>query len=71
MAEPIFLFAVHNHQPWETFPRFREGLFATATSPSSAPWPAIRRIRFTLHFSGPLWNICKPRKGAPGIWSRK
>lgn len=56
MGEPIFLFAVHNHQPVGNFPEVFEKAFRDCYEPFLKAMAGHPCIRFTLHFSGPLWE---------------
>jgi hypothetical protein len=56
VAEPIFLFAVHNHQPVGNFPGIFKKAFRDCYEPFLAALAAHPGVRFTLHFSGPLWE---------------
>jgi hypothetical protein len=56
MAEPIFLFAVHNHQPVGNFPEVFEKAFRDCYEPFLSALAEHPAVRFTLHFSGPLWE---------------
>jgi alpha-amylase/alpha-mannosidase (GH57 family) len=64
MAEPIFLFAVHNHQPVGNFPEVFERAFRDCYEPFLGALAAHPAIRFTLHFSGPLWEYMQTKEGA-------
>ena len=59
MAEPIFLFAVHNHQPVGNFPAVFRKAFRDCYEPFLSVLAGHPSIRFTLHFSGPLWEHMK------------
>lgn len=56
MGEPIFLFAVHNHQPVGNFPSVFKKAFRDCYEPFLNALAGHPAIRFTLHFSGPLWE---------------
>jgi hypothetical protein len=56
MPEPVFLFAVHNHQPVGNFPEVFERAFRDCYEPFLAALASHPAVRFTLHFSGPLWE---------------
>ena len=56
MSEPIFLFAVHNHQPVGNFPGVFKKAFRDCYEPFLNALAGHPAIRFTLHFSGPLWE---------------
>lgn len=56
MAEPVFLFAVHNHQPVGNFPEIFKKAFRDCYEPFLSALAGHPAIRFTLHFSGPLWE---------------
>ena len=56
MSEPIFLFAVHNHQPVGNFQWVFKKAFRDCYEPFLNTLASHPAIRFTLHFSGPLWE---------------
>ncbi len=56
MAEKIFLLAVHNHQPVGNFPSVLEKAFTDSYRPFLKSLSLYPEIKFTLHFSGPLWE---------------
>lgn len=56
MSESIFLFAVHNHQPVGNFPWVFKQAFRDCYEPFLIALAGHPAIRFTLHFSGPLWE---------------
>jgi len=56
MAEPTFLFAVHNHQPVGNFAAVFKRAFHDCYEPFLNALAKHPAIRFTLHFSGPLWE---------------
>ncbi|MFZ2055570.1 MAG: alpha-amylase/4-alpha-glucanotransferase domain-containing protein [Candidatus Aminicenantales bacterium] len=56
MPELTFLFAVHNHQPVGNFPEVFKKAFRDCYEPFLAEMAAHPAVRFTLHFSGPLWE---------------
>jgi len=62
MAEPIFLFAVHNHQPVGNFPAVFKKAFRDCYEPFLNSLAGHPNIRFTLHFSGPLWEYMKAKE---------
>src|SRR4030067_3213272 len=64
MTEPIFLFAIHNHQPVGNFPSVFKKAFRDCYEPFLIALAGHPAIRFTLHFSGPLWEYmaAKERK---------
>ena len=62
MAEPIFLFAVHNHQPVGNFPEVFERAFRDCYEPFLGALAGHPAIRFTLHFSGPLWEYMQTKE---------
>ena len=62
MPEPTFLFAVHNHQPVGNFPEVYKRAFRECYEPFLAEMAAHPAIRFTLHFSGPLWEYMEAKE---------
>jgi hypothetical protein len=56
MAEVIFLFCVHNHQPVGNFHSVLEKAFADCYLPFLKNLVLYPEIKFALHFSGPLWE---------------
>jgi hypothetical protein len=56
VPELTFLFAVHNHQPVGNFPEVFKRAFKDCYEPFLAGMAAHPAVRFTLHFSGPLWE---------------
>ncbi|OGD37058.1 MAG: hypothetical protein A2V45_10470 [Candidatus Aminicenantes bacterium RBG_19FT_COMBO_58_17] len=56
MTEPIFLFAIHNHQPVGNFPSVFKKAFRDCYEPFLIALAGHPAIHFTLHFSGPLWE---------------
>jgi 4-alpha-glucanotransferase len=62
MAEPIFLFAVHNHQPVGNFPGVFKKAFRDCYEPFLRSLAGHPHIRFALHFSGPLWEYMRAKE---------
>ncbi len=62
MPEPTLLFAVHNHQPVGNFPDVFKRAFRDCYEPFLAEMAAHPTIRFTLHFSGPLWEYMEAKE---------
>jgi len=62
MAEPVFLFAVHNHQPVGNFPWVFKKAFQDCYEPFLTALARHPAVRFTLHFSGPLWEYMSARE---------
>jgi alpha-amylase len=62
VSEPIFLFAVHNHQPVGNFPRVFKKAFQDCYEPFLAALARHPAVRFTLHFSGPLWEYMEAQE---------
>ncbi len=62
MAEPVFLFAVHNHQPVGNFPWVFERAFRDCYEPFLDALAGHPEVRFTLHFSGPLWEFMQAKE---------
>jgi alpha-amylase len=62
MSEPVFLFAVHNHQPVGNFPGVFERAFRDCYEPFLIALAGHPSVRFTLHFSGPLWEYMRAKE---------
>jgi len=62
MSEPVFLFAVHNHQPVGNFPGIFNTAFRDCYEPFLCALAAHPGVRFTLHFSGPLWEYMQAKE---------
>lgn len=56
MSELIFLLAVHNHQPIGNFPDVLHKAFNDSYLPFLKQLAFYPEIKFTLHFSGALWE---------------
>ncbi|MCX7974470.1 MAG: DUF1926 domain-containing protein [Candidatus Aminicenantes bacterium] len=56
MPELAFLWAVHNHQPIGNFPSVIEKAFDDSYFPFLQNLAKYPEIKFSLHFSGPLWE---------------
>ncbi len=54
MTNPVFLFAIHNHQPVGNFPGIFEKAFRECYRPLLEELLRHPTLKFTLHFSGPL-----------------
>jgi hypothetical protein len=52
----IFLLAVHNHQPVGNFTHVIKRAFRDCYEPFLSEMAGHPGVRFTLHFSGPLWE---------------
>jgi len=62
MSELIFLFAVHNHQPVGNFSSVFKKAFKDCYLPFLAEMEKHSSIKFTLHFSGPLWEYMQEKE---------
>lgn len=62
MGGPVFLFAIHNHQPVGNFPWVFEKAFKDCYFPFLKEMEKHPGINFTLHFSGPLWENMKEKE---------
>lgn len=62
MNELIFLFAVHNHQPMGNFPSVFRKAFQDCYRPFLKRMAKHPSIKFTLHFSGPLWEYMQSQE---------
>ena len=60
------LFAVHNHQPVGNFEHVLEAAFADCYRPLLEALAGHPGFRFTLHFSGPLWEHMEKKER--GCW---
>lgn len=56
MSHPVFLFAVHNHQPVGNFEHVVKAAFDDCYRPLLEVLAEHPGFRFALHFSGPLWE---------------
>lgn len=56
MSGPVFLFAIHNHQPVGNFDHVVRSAFADCYAPLLEALAGRPGFRFSLHFSGPLWE---------------
>lgn len=56
MSEMIFLLAVHNHQPVGNFISVVQKAFTDSYWPFLKHLALYPEIKFSLHFSGPLWE---------------
>src|SRR4030042_3874269 len=54
MTKPVFLFAIHNHQPVGNFPAIYERAFRECYRPLLEELLLHPSLKFSLHFSGPL-----------------
>jgi 4-alpha-glucanotransferase len=66
MSHPVFLFAVHNHQPVGNFDHVVKAAFDDCYRPLLTVLAEHPGFRFALHFSGPLWEYME--KYEPGCW---
>ncbi len=64
MAELRFLFAVHNHQPVGNFDSVVASAFADCYRPFLERVARHPGFKFSLHFSGPLWEYMEKRERA-------
>src|SRR5512137_2172353 len=64
MTEPPFLLAIHNHQPVGNFEHVFDRAFRECYEPLLAEFERNPRFKFTLHFSGPLWEYMERRERA-------
>ncbi len=62
MAELRFVFAVHNHQPVGNFEAVVGRAFRDCYRPFLERLERHPRFRFSLHFSGPLWEHMESRE---------
>jgi hypothetical protein len=62
MRDLPFLFAVHNHQPIGNFRGVFRRAFADCYKPFLQEMSRHPSIRFTVHFSGPLWEYMQTRE---------
>jgi hypothetical protein len=61
-AEITFLFGVHNHQPVGNFASVFKKAFADCYTPFLEALAGHPGVRFSLHFSGPLWEYMQSRE---------
>jgi hypothetical protein len=66
MSHPVFLFAVHNHQPVGNFGHVVKAAFDDCYRPLLEVLAEHPGFRFALHFSGPLWEYME--KNERGCW---
>lgn len=64
MTEPLFLLAIHNHQPAGNFEHVFDRAFRECYEPMLTELGRNPRFKFTLHFSGPLWEYMRRRETA-------
>jgi len=64
MSDLVFLFGVHNHQPVGNFPSVFKKAFRDCYGPFLEAMAAHPGFKFTLHFSGPLWEYMESREKA-------
>lgn len=64
MADLIFLFGVHNHQPVGNFLSVIEKAFADCYRPFLEKMLKHPEFKLTLHFSGPLWEHMESKERA-------
>lgn len=62
MSELVFLFGVHNHQPVGNFSSVLERAFRDCYRPFLEEMAGHPSLKFTLHFSGPLWEYMESRQ---------
>jgi len=62
MKELRFLFAVHNHQPVGNFESVLDMAFEDCYRPFLERLEKHPRFKFSLHFSGPLWEYMEERE---------
>jgi len=62
LCELIFLLAVHNHQPVGNFPSIFDQAFRDCYLPFLREMSSFPTIKFTLHFSGPLWEYMEHKQ---------
>jgi hypothetical protein len=62
MSELIFLFAVHNHQPVGNFASIFKKAFQDCYLPFLKDMVKHPSVKFTLHFSGPLWEYMQAKE---------
>jgi hypothetical protein len=66
MSGPLFLFAIHNHQPVGNFDHVVKSAFDDCYGPLLEALAGHAGFRFALHFSGPLWEYME--KNERGCW---
>jgi hypothetical protein len=62
MIERVFLLAIHNHQPVGNFETVFESAFRDCYRPLLRTLGGHPRFKFTVHFSGPLWEFMERRE---------
>ncbi|OGD22279.1 MAG: hypothetical protein A2W03_09315 [Candidatus Aminicenantes bacterium RBG_16_63_16] len=62
MRDLTFLLAVHNHQPVGNFPSVFRRAFADCYRPFLDELSRHPALKFSLHFSGPLWEYMKAKE---------
>jgi hypothetical protein len=62
VSEPIFLLAIHNHQPVGNFESVFEQSFRDCYEPLLDRLDRHPGFKFSLHFSGPLWEYMERRE---------
>jgi hypothetical protein len=62
MRELPFLLAVHNHQPVGNFPGVFRKAFADCYRPFLQEMSRHPGVKFTVHFSGPLWEYMQTKE---------
>ncbi len=62
MSERVFLLGIHNHQPVGNFESVFELAFRECYRPLLRTLKDHPRFKFTVHFSGPLWEHMKRRE---------
>ena len=64
MSHPVFLFAIHNHQPVGNFDHIVKSAFDDCYRPLLEVLAGSPGFRFALHFSGPLWEYMEKNERA-------
>ncbi len=64
MNDLIFLFVVHNHQPVGNFDFVLDKAFRDCYRPFLEAMADKPTVKFSLHFSGPLWEYMESREKA-------
>jgi len=62
MTERFFLMAIHNHQPVGNFEHVFDLAFRDCYEPLLRELSRHPRFKFTLHFSGPLWEYMEHKE---------
>jgi len=64
VTEPLLVMAFHNHQPVGNFERVFDRAFRECYEPLLTELSRHPRFKFSLHFSGPLWEYMERREKA-------